>query len=184
MRVYNRYGRRDNMYKARIKILVKAEGQRYIDEVEAEFKQHPRARRRRRTPSPQAELDRVAASFVPPTLARSRAGAEAKVHEIVRAGAEADPEYDRWLERNVHAHQNPELARRDAVAQAPGPGARRRHRRPDGRRRRAGRPLQRRRAARHARPEPAAALGAPGRPARAVAGGAQGRLRQAPTSAC
>ena len=39
IRVYNRYGRRDNVWKARIKILVKAEGQRYIDQVEAEFKQ-------------------------------------------------------------------------------------------------------------------------------------------------
>jgi sulfite reductase (NADPH) hemoprotein beta-component len=39
VRVYNRWGRRDNMYKARIKILVKAEGQRYIDEVEAEYRQ-------------------------------------------------------------------------------------------------------------------------------------------------
>jgi sulfite reductase (NADPH) hemoprotein beta-component len=38
VRVYNRWGRRDNMYKARIKILVKAEGQRYIDEVEAEYR--------------------------------------------------------------------------------------------------------------------------------------------------
>src|SRR6185503_20143972 len=37
VRVYNRYGRRDNMYKARIKILVKAEGQKFIDAVEAEF---------------------------------------------------------------------------------------------------------------------------------------------------
>ena len=35
VRVYNRWGRRDNIYKARIKILVKAEGQRYIDEVDA-----------------------------------------------------------------------------------------------------------------------------------------------------
>jgi sulfite reductase (NADPH) hemoprotein beta-component len=39
VRVYNRYGRRDNKYKARIKILVKAEGQRFIDEVEAEYRQ-------------------------------------------------------------------------------------------------------------------------------------------------
>ena len=39
IRVYNRYGRRDNAWKARIKILVKAEGQRYIDEVEAEYQQ-------------------------------------------------------------------------------------------------------------------------------------------------
>ena len=33
VRVYNRYGRRDNAYKARIKILVKAEGQKFIDEI-------------------------------------------------------------------------------------------------------------------------------------------------------
>ena len=39
IRVYNRYGRRDNSWKARIKILVKAEGQRYIDQVEAEYRQ-------------------------------------------------------------------------------------------------------------------------------------------------
>ena len=38
VRVYNRYGRRDNMYKARIKILVKAEGQKFVDAVNAEFR--------------------------------------------------------------------------------------------------------------------------------------------------
>ncbi|MFN9707585.1 MAG: nitrite/sulfite reductase, partial [Burkholderiales bacterium] len=38
VRVYNRFGRRDNMYKARIKILVKAEGPKFIDEVAQEFK--------------------------------------------------------------------------------------------------------------------------------------------------
>ncbi|MGZ5269974.1 MAG: nitrite/sulfite reductase, partial [Ramlibacter sp.] len=39
IRVYNQYGRRDNIWKARIKILVKSEGQRYIDKVEEEFRQ-------------------------------------------------------------------------------------------------------------------------------------------------
>ena len=38
VRVYNRWGRRDNMYKARIKILVKAEGARFTSEVQAEYK--------------------------------------------------------------------------------------------------------------------------------------------------
>jgi sulfite reductase (NADPH) hemoprotein beta-component len=38
VRVYNRYGRRDNLYKARIKILVKAEGQKFFDAVNAEFR--------------------------------------------------------------------------------------------------------------------------------------------------
>jgi sulfite reductase (NADPH) hemoprotein beta-component len=96
------------MYKARIKILVKAEGQRYIDEVEAEYKQIVEVDGAPHTIT-QAELDRVAASFVPPALKRGRKGADAKVHEILRAGAEADPEYDRWLQQNVSAHANPEL---------------------------------------------------------------------------
>lgn len=39
VRVYNELGRRDNKYKARIKILVKAEGQAYIDAVEEEYRQ-------------------------------------------------------------------------------------------------------------------------------------------------
>jgi len=108
VRVYNRWGRRDNMYKARIKILVKAEGQRYIDEVEAEYKQIVEVDGAPHTIT-QAELDRVAASFAPPALKRGRLGAEAKVHEIMRAGAEADPEYDRWLQQNVVSHKNPEL---------------------------------------------------------------------------
>ena len=39
VRAYNRFGRRDNIYKARIKILVKAEGQQFVDQVEAEYKE-------------------------------------------------------------------------------------------------------------------------------------------------
>ena len=58
IRVYNRYGRRDNIYKARIKILVKAEGQRYIDDVEAEYKQIIEHDGAPHTIT-QAELDRV-----------------------------------------------------------------------------------------------------------------------------
>ena len=108
VRVYNRWGRRDNMYKARIKILVKAEGQRYIDEVETEYSQIVEVDGAPHS-IPQSELDRVAASFVPPALQSSRKGAEAKVHDIVRADAEADPEYARWLQQNVTSHRNPLL---------------------------------------------------------------------------
>jgi sulfite reductase (NADPH) hemoprotein beta-component len=110
VRVYNRWGRRDNMYKARIKILVKAEGQRYIDEVEAEYRQIVEVDGAPHTIA-QAELDRVAASFVPPAIgaARQRKGTDANMHEIIRAGAEADPEYARWLHRNVQQHKNPAL---------------------------------------------------------------------------
>jgi sulfite reductase (NADPH) hemoprotein beta-component len=110
IRVYNRYGRRDNTWKARIKILVKAEGQRYIDQVEEEYRQIVEIDGAPHTIT-QAELDRVAASFVPPALdpPRQRKGADANMHEILRAGAQADPEYGRWMQRNVSAHKNPEL---------------------------------------------------------------------------
>jgi sulfite reductase (NADPH) hemoprotein beta-component len=109
IRVYNRYGRRDNAWKARIKILVKAEGPRYIDQVEAEYRQIVEVDGAPHTIS-QAELDRVTASFVPPALAqRERRGADAQLREILRTAAQADPEYSRWLRRNVSAHKNPEL---------------------------------------------------------------------------
>ena len=109
VRVYNQYGRRDNIWKARIKILVKSEGQRYIDKVEEEFRQIVEVDGAPHTIT-QAEYDRVAAQFAPPVLARPRRDNAAKgVHEIIRADAEADPHYDRWLQRNVLPHRNPEL---------------------------------------------------------------------------
>jgi sulfite reductase (NADPH) hemoprotein beta-component len=109
IRVYNEYGRRDNLWKARIKILVKAEGQRYIDKVEEEFRAIVEQDGGPHTLT-QAEYDRVAASFVTPEVRPvERKGADARLHEIVRADAEADPQYDRWLQRNVIAHRNPQL---------------------------------------------------------------------------
>ena len=101
VRVYNRYGRRDNAYKARIKILVKAEGQKFVDAVEQEFRHiladdtDGAAHR-----IPAAELERVQASFVLP-------------EGITEAGApsgwpqEACGAFARWLQRNVHAHRLP-----------------------------------------------------------------------------
>ena len=101
VRVYNRFGRRDNAYKARIKILVKAEGQKFFDQVNEEFRKiladdnggHEHL-------IPQAEFDRVAAFFTRP----------AKVHPAIggfdpnRTGAAPVP-FLRWLDRNVHGHQ-------------------------------------------------------------------------------
>ena len=104
VRVYNRWGRRDNLYKARIKILVKAEGQRYIDEVEAEYQQILTVDGAPHTIS-QAELDRVSASFVPPALAE-RAQAAIKT---VAIPADRQTDYARWLKQNVAAHKNPVL---------------------------------------------------------------------------
>ena len=108
VRVYNRWGRRDNKYKARIKILVKAEGQRFVDEVEAEYRDILEKDGAPHTIT-QAELDRVAASFVPPSLQCDRKTADAKIAHILRAAAEDDLEFSRWLHQNVAPHKNPDL---------------------------------------------------------------------------
>ncbi len=101
IRVYNRYGRRDNVWKARIKILVKAEGQRYIDQVEAEYRQIVDVDGGPHTIT-QAEYDRVAACFVVPELTRH-------VGAPLAALPHGDKAFDRWLARNVAAHKNPNL---------------------------------------------------------------------------
>ena len=98
VRVYNRYGRRDNAYKARIKILVKAEGQRYFDAVETEFSRILAEDVGAGLQLiPQAEFDRIAASFARPVGVVPTAS--------VAAAADAPLAYRRWLQRNVHAHQ-------------------------------------------------------------------------------
>ena len=112
IRVYNRYGRRDNMYKARIKILIKAEGQQYIDDVEAEFKaitEHDGASHT----ITQAEFDRVNASFIKGfdgnVSATPSLGTSKKIANVLEAAALDDVEFTRWLHRNVAAHRNPNM---------------------------------------------------------------------------
>ncbi len=101
IRVYNRWGRRDNLYKARIKILVKAEGQRYIDEVEAEYRRIVEQDGAPHTVTP-AELARVQACFVEPQLDFSAPAA-------TPVSAEEQAEFQRWLARNVQPHRDPGL---------------------------------------------------------------------------
>ncbi len=108
VRVYNRWGRRDNIYKARIKILVKAEGARFTEEVEAEYQQILTLDGAPHTIT-QAELDRVSASFVPPKLVCNKKDGEQKIANILRAAAEDDVEFGRWLTQNVAQHKNPDL---------------------------------------------------------------------------
>lgn len=108
VRAYNRFGRRDNIYKARIKILVKAEGQAFTDQVETEYRDILEKDGAPHTIS-QAELDRVSAFFVPPQLNCDRKSADAKIAHILKAAAEDDLEFSRWLQQNVKPHQNPDL---------------------------------------------------------------------------
>ena len=99
VRVYNRYGRRDNLYKARIKILVKAEGQKFFDAVNAEFQQIlEQDAAGREHLLPEAELERVAAGFKLPASVQE--GLASDIFEGVAEGA-----YKRWLTRNVHGHR-------------------------------------------------------------------------------
>ncbi|MDO5290084.1 MAG: nitrite/sulfite reductase [Pseudomonadota bacterium] len=100
VRVYNRYGRRDNKWKARIKILVKAEGQQFIDEVEAEYRAIVEQDGAPHTITA-AELARVQANFVVPPLAPAQQ--PASVDTAARP-------YQRWLAQNVRAHRLPQLA--------------------------------------------------------------------------
>ncbi len=99
MRVYNRYGRRDNKYKARIKILMKEIGpEEYRRRVEAEW-QHDKDGPGTLT---QEEVDRCKAFFTDPayeTLADTDAAIEAE--------AGKDVMFSHWLERNVAAHKKP-----------------------------------------------------------------------------
>ena len=106
VRVYNLFGRRDNLYKARLKILVKAEGQKFFDAVDEEFSQlltedaYAQAQR-----IPQAELDRITACFTAPAGAASASGVPPS-RPTARPQSQA---YARWLQRNVQAHRLPHL---------------------------------------------------------------------------
>ncbi|MFM7800868.1 MAG: hypothetical protein ACKO69_01750, partial [Limnohabitans sp.] len=108
VRVYNRWGRRDNIYKARIKILVKAEGKRYTDEVEAEY-QRILAQDGAPHTITQAEFDRVQASFVTPQLIQFSDLSAESIHSQLAKAADTDKDFARWLQQNVAPHRNPHL---------------------------------------------------------------------------
>ena len=103
VRVYNRYGRRDNAYKARIKILVKSEGPKFFEAVNAEFTSILERDIDGSTQLiTQAELDRVSASFkVPAGIKQVMSGYSDS------AANDAPLAYTRWRERNVHPHRIP-----------------------------------------------------------------------------
>ncbi|KON65989.1 sulfite reductase [Komagataeibacter europaeus] len=98
VRVYNAYGRRDNMYKARIKILVQALGvEAFREKVDAEFALMDRADYR----LDPAIVDGIRARFGIPELA-----APADAAQKLAADRKADPAFDRWVRTNTHPHRN------------------------------------------------------------------------------
>ncbi|MDD0987210.1 MULTISPECIES: nitrite/sulfite reductase [Pseudomonas] len=117
LRVYNRHGRRDNKYKARIKILVKALGiEAFSREVEEEW-QHLRDGPAQLT---EDEYQRVASAFVPPDY-------QALPDTDLDFGTHmADsPAFARWVTRNVQPHKVPGyssvvLSTKPGIAAPPG----------------------------------------------------------------
>ena len=108
VRVYNRWGRRDNIYKARIKILVKAEGPRYMEEVQAEYQRILTQDGAPHTIT-QAEFDRVKANFAAPQLAAHTGLSAEAIHQQLTQAVDKDKDFARWLQQNVAAHRDPHL---------------------------------------------------------------------------
>jgi sulfite reductase (NADPH) hemoprotein beta-component len=97
LRVYNRYGRRDNKYKARIKILVHEIGaDEYRRQVEEEFA-HMKTLG---LDPPVAELERISAFFTDPAFEQGLSD------EIDRS----DPDFAVWVDQNTHPHRVPGYA--------------------------------------------------------------------------
>jgi len=102
LRVYNRHGRRDNKYKARIKILVKALGiEAFAREVEEEW-EYLRDGPAQLT---EDEYERVASAFVAPPY-RELAGTSLDFGTHLSE----HPAFARWVQRNVQAHKVPGYA--------------------------------------------------------------------------
>jgi sulfite reductase (NADPH) hemoprotein beta-component len=102
VRVYNEYGRRDNAYKARIKILVKALG---IEEFRRQVEEDWQFTKGGPLTVTQQELDRVAAAFEPHAYERRADGDEA-----LESLANKETAFANWLKRNVRPHKKPGYA--------------------------------------------------------------------------
>ena len=93
LRVYNRNGRRDNIHKARIKVLVKSVGiERFREQVEAEWQ----AARDYAPRLEAAEVDRVRSHFSPPAY---------ESLQNVDAAAGRTPEFQAWYRYNTRQHK-------------------------------------------------------------------------------
>ncbi len=97
LRVYNLHGRRDNKYKARIKILVHETGIDTIrDEIEAEYQ----AAKSDLLQLPKHEIDRIYAYFAPPAF-ETLPETSAAVEQL----AAKDAGFKQFLSRNLHPHK-------------------------------------------------------------------------------
>ena len=138
VRVYNLEGRRDNKYKARIKILVHEKGAEPMREaVEAEFAKGPKG-----LALPADDVERIRAYFAPPSLPASP-----ERSAILEARSSSDPRFKAFANTNVEAHREPGYGI-VTISLKPIGGIPAMPRRPDGPRSRPRRPLLLRRSAR------------------------------------
>ena len=98
MRVYNRFGRRDNKYKARIKILVSETGaEEFTRLVDEEFEAQRDAEK---IVLPQAEVDRITQYFAPPAFEDLP-----DTSDVLEAAKAKDDAFARWVRVNVRPHK-------------------------------------------------------------------------------
>ncbi len=100
MRVYNRLGRRDNKYKARIKILVADDSDAFRRQIEEEWAKSDK----NRLDAPIEEVLRIRRHFAPPKFEKVSA-----ISAVLDA-ARADAQFDRWVTTNVLDHRQPGYA--------------------------------------------------------------------------
>ncbi|WP_297694596.1 nitrite/sulfite reductase [Phenylobacterium sp.] len=111
LRVYNRYGRRDNIWKARIKVLVASLGaEEFAKQVEAEWEKSEQEP----VDLPDTELARIRGWFTP------KFATLAPASEAFEQAKAADPEFARWTRHNVHPHKQPGYAIADVSLKTPG----------------------------------------------------------------
>ena len=105
LRVYNRYGRRDNKYKARIKILVHELGaDEYARQVEEEFAHFLD----QGIEPPLAELERIKAMFeLPEPLRHPRGSGDPEADGELDSRLRENDEFALWVKRNTHPHKAP-----------------------------------------------------------------------------
>ncbi len=98
MRVYNRFGRRDNKYKARIKILFSETGaEEFTRLVDEEFEAQRDAEK---IVLPQAEVDRITQYFAPPAFEDLP-----DTSDVLEAAKAKDEAFARWVRVNVRPHK-------------------------------------------------------------------------------
>ncbi|MEP1142683.1 MAG: nitrite/sulfite reductase [Henriciella sp.] len=98
MRVYNRFGRRDNKYKARIKILVTETGAEEFTRLVAE--EYAAQQVSEKIALPQEEIDRINAYFAPPAFED-----KSETSEGFERAKTADPAFANWANVNLHPHK-------------------------------------------------------------------------------